>query len=186
MIGSGIDLDRHGRAGPLRGFGQSPARLRRRPVVLLSDQDQQRAGRAVAAVGAGGPAPQPRRASRIEGHGGPEARRRARRDHRGERRRPTVRSAHEPDAGSVDEGQRAEVSQRRVGVTRPARRADVVAARRRVGAQAGGKTARREAVRHEHDVAASDELRRPAAGRAARARAEAAAVVHDHDGGKRP
>src|SRR5262249_11532513 len=44
MIGPGIDLDRHPAASLLRGFGQSAARLSRCPVVLLADQDQQRAG----------------------------------------------------------------------------------------------------------------------------------------------
>src|SRR2546426_8992155 len=77
------------------------------------------------------------------------------------------------------------MGERRVGVARAALGADVDPARRCDGANAVGEAAGREAVGDEHDIASPQKLPRPAGGRAARARAETAAVVHDHDGGER-
>src|SRR5204863_4425772 len=65
-------------------------------------------------------------------------------------------------------------------------RSDFEPAWRRIATDSAGVAARREAVRNDDDVSASNELSRPAIRRAARARSKAAAVVHDHNGGKRP
>src|SRR5258708_36926066 len=46
----GIDLERDGRAGELRRFGQALAIGSRRPIVLLADQDEER-GRWLVAAG---------------------------------------------------------------------------------------------------------------------------------------
>src|SRR5262249_31457974 len=76
--------------------------------------------------------------------------------------------------------QGAQMRERGVGIAHAPRRADVVPAPRRVRTDAVRKATRGEAVRHHHDVATPDQFLRPAPGGAARARTEAAAVVHDH------
>ena len=184
MVGAGIHDDADRLALRVRPLGEALARRRRRPIVQLTAQDEQRRDRT---IGAG---PGARRALGIKGDRGGEAVPRAGgcagvggdvRVHRRQHRPAAVRIADETDAAGHHVGPVFETSQRRVRVA-GARLGPHLTA---LAAHALGIAAVGEAVGDRHHVAHARQAPRPIL-HVARAGHHAAAAVQPDDGGKGP